>query len=235
VARRVSRCTVNLDPAGHNLAVTGSNPIPSTCFDGSETRLPQGYTKAGVQRRRPFRVPGPVPATSSGHGASLEAMLSAHRARRPARQFVSLVAPFSTKTLGCLCVSRRLGLRLSIALNRSETLGLASDSVAPSRWLPKLIDLLCVAPHFLMPLELDLSEHSWVRRGGHVVAGLFAVASTIGRNPCTMRPGRASSFARLATLECRRPVTINGAFHGESILSEDMRVDLRRAHVLVPE
>lgn len=37
------------------------------------------------------------------------------------------------------------------------------------------------------------------------------------------------------TLDCRRPVSINGAFHGESILSEDMRVDLRGAHVLVPE
>ena len=38
-----------------------------------------------------------------------------------------------------------------------------------------------------------------------------------------------------ATSQCGRPITIDWTFHRESILSEDVRVDLCGPHVLVPE
>jgi hypothetical protein len=38
----------------HNPAVTGFNPLHSTCFDGSETRVPSGYTKGRRLRTSAF-------------------------------------------------------------------------------------------------------------------------------------------------------------------------------------
>ena len=38
----------------HNLEVAGSNPVPATCFDGSEIGLPSGYTKGRCRKTPAF-------------------------------------------------------------------------------------------------------------------------------------------------------------------------------------
>ncbi len=92
----------------HNPAVAGSNPIPATCFDGSETRYRRVIRKAGVERRRPFRVLSPVLATTS---ASREVSVCRSRpvARDPRPPWRRPADPFRPK-LSVVSLSRAAGL-----------------------------------------------------------------------------------------------------------------------------
>jgi hypothetical protein len=92
-----------------NPAVTDPNPAPPTCFDGSETRVPSGYTKGRHLRMAAFSR---SIASSGNHfehrvgsrslrlGTSRDILVASTRRRS---------SPILPKTLGCLCVSPRLG------------------------------------------------------------------------------------------------------------------------------
>ena len=106
-------------------SITPQSPVPIPFPQLVLTVAKFGYRrvirKAGVQRRRPFRVLSPVLATTCGRDASLVS-----RSRRVARDAVPAPAlptdAFLAKTLGRLGVSRRLGYRLLRPLNRSQPL-----------------------------------------------------------------------------------------------------------------
>ena len=65
--------------------------------------------KAGVHRRRPFRVLGPVVATVCVRQARLKVSLSTMSRDSTAAPRRLPAAPISPKTLGCLVVYHRLG------------------------------------------------------------------------------------------------------------------------------
>ena len=93
----------------HNLEVVGSNPAPATCFDGSETRLPSGYTKGRHPRVTAFSRS----IASSGNDFERRRWsrfgdLDPSRAT-PWPALRSSADPISAETLDCLSVSRRLG------------------------------------------------------------------------------------------------------------------------------
>jgi hypothetical protein len=95
--------------ASHNPAVVGPNSKQATCFDGSEIRLPSGYTKG----RRPETSAFLRSIASSGNdfgrrGRSLFGDLGQSRATRRC-PWLRPVDPISAQSLGCLAVSRRLG------------------------------------------------------------------------------------------------------------------------------
>ena len=79
----ILRDVVRPATARHNPAVAHSNPVPATCFSGCETGRPASFEKAGVQRRRPFRVLSPVVATTSSIAASLDVSVPSRRATFP--------------------------------------------------------------------------------------------------------------------------------------------------------
>ena len=93
----------------HHLCGAGSHFDPSTCFDGSETRVPSGYTKG----RHLWMAAFPRSITSSGNhfehrlGSRSLRLGEAHVSPSPRARRRS--APISPETLGCLCVSPRPG------------------------------------------------------------------------------------------------------------------------------
>ena len=93
----------------HNLEVVGSNPAPATCFDGSETDLPSGYTKGRHLRMAAFSR---SIARSRKH---FEHRVASQSLRLGGTRDISFAparlrpGPISPKTLGRLCVSPRLG------------------------------------------------------------------------------------------------------------------------------
>jgi len=93
----------------HNPAVTVSNPVPATCFLGSEIHLPQGYTKGRRRETSAFLRS----IASSGNdferrGRSRFGDLDQSHVT-PWPLWRHRADPISAKTLGCLSVSRRLG------------------------------------------------------------------------------------------------------------------------------
>ena len=104
----------------HNLEVTGSNPVRATCFDGSETRLPSGYT-----RGRHLRVTAFLRSIASC-GNDFERRLPSRSLppsvprgflRRPTH---APVTPILRETLGRLSVSPSPGYTVLRAINRSR-------------------------------------------------------------------------------------------------------------------
>ena len=108
-------------PPVHNPAVTGSHPVPATCFDGSEIWLPSGYTKG--QRRETLAFSRSI--ASYGNGLrprrSLEVPLSAvarDAAPAPALPGRRIFGENSRPSRSL----RGLGYRLLRVLNRSQPL-----------------------------------------------------------------------------------------------------------------
>ena len=59
-----------------NLAVTGPNPVPSTCFDGSETLVPSGYRESRGHLASAFLVITPETAIPSDSWKRLSTAIS---------------------------------------------------------------------------------------------------------------------------------------------------------------
>ena len=100
----------------------------STCFPGSEIRLPQGYTKG----RRPETSAFSRSIASCGNnfarrGKSLSYDLAVTRDSRRANPLGHRGLIWA-KTLGSLGVSRRLGYRVLRALLRSQQAGLTDSA-----------------------------------------------------------------------------------------------------------
>ena len=81
----------------------------TTCFDGSETPLPSGYTKGRHLRVTAFSRSIASSGNDFQHRLSSQNLLLAtpRDSRRAIRRRPD--CPISAKTLGCLCVARGLG------------------------------------------------------------------------------------------------------------------------------
>ena len=81
----------------------------TTCFDGSETPLPSGYTKGRHLRVTAFSRSIASCGNDIGNPAASRSLLLAtpRDSRRAIRRRPD--GPISAKTLGCLCVARGLG------------------------------------------------------------------------------------------------------------------------------
>ena len=91
----------------HNPPVAGSHPARSTCFDGSETRVPSGYTKG----RRPRTSAFSRYIASSGNHFEHTASLKVSVSRRRATSFLScrrLLSPQYRPELSLVSSSRRV-------------------------------------------------------------------------------------------------------------------------------
>ena len=102
---------------------------PQLVFSVAKSGYRRVIRKAGVQRRRPFRVLSPVLARTSGANGSLKVLLSVRRARRPGRTVVAPQTRFRPK-LSAVSLSRAVWVNgccfRSIA---PKPLGLLSDSL----------------------------------------------------------------------------------------------------------
>lgn len=107
-------------PKPNNLAVTAPNPVLSTGFDGSETRVPSGYTKGLRLLTSAFLCSIASLGKNFEHRQSAQSLaLGAwHHSGSASSRGVS--RSFAPKALGCLWVSRRLGYRVLRALNPSQ-------------------------------------------------------------------------------------------------------------------
>lgn len=86
----------------HNLEVVGSNPAPATCFDGSETRVPSGYTKGRHLRVTAFSRSIASCGNDFEHCRPSQSLRLAPPRDILSRQAIRFPTPLSPETLGCL-------------------------------------------------------------------------------------------------------------------------------------
>ena len=104
-----------------NPAVAGSHPIPSACFDGSETKIPSGYTKGRCLRVSAFSRS----IASSGNDFEQRHPVSLSHSRFRARHhFTGATPPLQAKFVP--------NSRLSLCLAPSGLSGVASGSFSRS-------------------------------------------------------------------------------------------------------
>jgi len=123
----------------------------------AKSRYPRVIRKAGVQRRRPFRVLGPFLATTRGTAASLKDSLSARRAHRLARPGVAPLAR-SRPRLSVVSLSRAAWVNGRwFRPHRSQPPGVAFGSFKRGSSGDKYLPNLRVAPYLRRTNYLEAS------------------------------------------------------------------------------
>jgi len=93
----------------HNLRGARSHPDHSTCFDGSEIRVPSGYTKGRHLRMTAFSRSIASSGNHFKHRLVSRSLRLAPSRDVPVARPRRCSRPISPETLGSLCVSPRLG------------------------------------------------------------------------------------------------------------------------------